>query len=254
MTKDFYATLNLDLKKYGIEKVTTPLMLRESLEEFLIKNGNQEIENNQIRAELYFIKESYIMLLKGTKSKPKYTKEDLLKTLESKIERGCQTVNNLGKGFLITDTSETAFRCTQKIQEVLVDDWYKKYKSNVKLTKPDPKGFERLLKLSTAYDKECLNNKSLCKGRIQLSQANGGRISFYHNKHKEMLVLNLVNRREVAYAYEEGDTREVKQSLKGGAVSTTSISEVKKYVKEFIYLTKDPNYWLEVYKLIDKNI
>ena len=250
----FEKELDNQLKEYGLDKVNTPLMLRKTLEEFLQKNGDTEVENNQLRAELFFTKVGYRTILKATRQKPVYGKEDTIKSLQDEIERSCQSVNNLGRVFVILDTSEIAYKSTMNVKKVLIDDWYSKYEPNVKLTLPDPKGKERLYAIADAFEEERLNNPILAKSLIQLTQANGGRLTFYHPVYKELLILNIVNRREVAYAYEEKDTRKVIQGMKGGAVSTTTIKDIKKYVNDFIFLTRDPKYWNEIYKIIVKNI
>lgn len=115
----------------------------------------------------------------------------------------------------------------------------------------DPNAYKRVKRLLINYREAIDQDKYLAAGR--LVKGDNEDVQFIAPNNKEDLIISLKTRREFVYRVLDSNGY-MRVSSVGGAVSSTTLKELKESVNDFSKKSATPEYWVAVSKYINKHL
>lgn len=220
-----------------------------SLEEFAKGLHSMEVYGvtKAKRLRCYLAAHEYDRIYNEATRKPTRPKEETLKIMEKRISADLFDINKVN-GYFVTAPELFTRDVLELLEKEVVNKWYERYGHQVKKSKLDPKGIERIGRIEKAYWDTIQEDRQNIIGNGYMKR-NGGTLILSHSSKEEVILLSLVNERKLYVK-----TADAGKQAYGGSVSGTTLKELKQHLLTFANNSNNKEYWKAIHKLVSENI
>ncbi len=247
--------IKFNCQKFGLEDVKT-------LEDFrsVLKGYNAGFQSDGV-AFWYFLRSEVEQIKPLLNKKPDIPYASYVAKVKGRLESEIFKLNKI-EGAVITAPDVIYGQVLSVLQREIIKPWYEK-SGGAKITKIDPKGIERIDIIESAYFDEIKEgNKLLGSGRMMKvispdTDTLGSRLKFVSPDQLELVILYLSSQRKLVAKTRNTNAKADIKSIDvevGGSVSGTTLKELKQGLRTFANSSNNKLYWLEVVRLLERNL
>lgn len=247
--------IKFNCQKFGLEDVKT-------LEDFrsVLKGYNAGFQSDGV-AFWYFLRSEVEQIKPLLNKKPEIPYASYVAKVKGRLESEIFKLNKI-EGAVITAPDVIYGQVLSVLQREIIKPWYEK-SGGAKITKIDPKGIERIDIIESAYFDEIKEgNKLLGSGRLMKvispdTDTLGSRLKFVSPDQLELVILYLSSQRKLVAKTRNTNAKADIKSIDvevGGSVSGTTLKELKQGLRTFANSSNNKLYWLEVVRLLERNL
>lgn len=247
--------IKFNCQKFGLEDVKT-------LEDFrsVLKGYNAGFQSDGV-AFWYFLRSEVEQIKPLLNKKPEIPYASYVAKVKGRLESEIFKLNKI-EDAVITAPDVIYGQVLSVLQREIIKPWYEK-SGGAKITKIDPKGIERIDIIESAYFDEIKEgNKLLGSGRLMKvispdTDTLGSRLKFVSPDQLELVILYLSSQRKLVAKTRNTNAKADIKSIDvevGGSVSGTTLKELKQGLRTFANSSNNKLYWLEVVRLLERNL